>query len=359
MAIRSKDLKILWGRSAGLCAFPGCRASCIQESTPFDGTSVVGEVAHIVGKRPSAKSPRSNIALQSRELDSYSNLILLCPTHHRLVDQQPNTYSTALLHSWKDTLEYEVERVLESSGEHHDIAFYSARADISTVNAPPIEPAHILEATQHDSELHSALNRHRIVYLSGPPGGGKSTLALQYARKYQDELATTLWIDASTAASIQQSFLTIARRLDTPHARLQDTNLPTQSLISILQCSTKWLAIFDNCQDLMLMDRYWHLAQTGHLLVTTRSIPAERLRTFHVMGLALDKATSLLARLTHRTAQTPDDAARTESDVSTIVDLLNRNPQAIRYAAAFINNSRCSLSEFRHCTHTPLINSGF
>src|SRR5947209_9094724 len=42
------DVKMLFGRSAGRCGFPGCRHFCIQAATPVDRAAVVGKIAHVV-----------------------------------------------------------------------------------------------------------------------------------------------------------------------------------------------------------------------------------------------------------------------------------------------------------------------
>ena len=95
-----KDLKILWGLSAGRCAFPGCREMCIVGSTQYDPRAIIGKIAHIHAHED--RGPRANPALAKTERDSYNNWILLCGTHHDLVDVQPNTYSAADLLKWKD-----------------------------------------------------------------------------------------------------------------------------------------------------------------------------------------------------------------------------------------------------------------
>jgi hypothetical protein len=59
----------------------------------------VGEEAHIVAREPGG--PRGGAGPGG---DEYSNLVLLCPTHHRIVDDRPD--------------EYTVERLLEFKSEH-------------------------------------------------------------------------------------------------------------------------------------------------------------------------------------------------------------------------------------------------
>ena len=75
------DIKKLWGRAAGHCSYPGCAIDCV---TLLDnGSSVlIGEMAHVIAKQPAG--PRGG---STKGDDSYDNLILLCPTHHTLIDK--------------------------------------------------------------------------------------------------------------------------------------------------------------------------------------------------------------------------------------------------------------------------------
>ncbi len=99
----SKDIKILWGLSAGYCAFPNCYQLCIAEASEYDPAAVIGEIAHI--QAYSDIGPRANPNLTSVERDCYDNWILLCRNHHRRIDLQASTYTAENLQSWKLDLE--------------------------------------------------------------------------------------------------------------------------------------------------------------------------------------------------------------------------------------------------------------
>lgn len=65
--------------------------------------SVIGEEAHIVARNVSGPRGESPLGIEQR--DSYSNLILLCPTHHAVIDDLPNgpiEYSVDLLRNRKE-----------------------------------------------------------------------------------------------------------------------------------------------------------------------------------------------------------------------------------------------------------------
>ena len=93
------DIKLLWGRAGGICSKPGCN----EDLTALveNGAYVVGEMAHVIGRKPSARRGRPKGGS-----DAYDNLILLCPTHHTHIDKAPEgTYPEDLLRRWKSEQE--------------------------------------------------------------------------------------------------------------------------------------------------------------------------------------------------------------------------------------------------------------
>ena len=91
MAISLKTHKILWAHSGGKCAI--CKNDLVINPTDLnDDPSIVGDEAHIIAR--SASFTRGDYdSLSPEELDHYSNLILLCKTHHKQVDDQPGEYT--------------------------------------------------------------------------------------------------------------------------------------------------------------------------------------------------------------------------------------------------------------------------
>jgi WXG100 protein secretion system (Wss), protein YukD/HNH endonuclease len=90
------DLKKLWGLAAGRCAYPGCATSLIQFA-PNEDPVVIGEIAHVIARSPTG--PRGS---DKPPNDKYDNLILLCPTHHTLVDKaSEGVFTPEILLEWK------------------------------------------------------------------------------------------------------------------------------------------------------------------------------------------------------------------------------------------------------------------
>ena len=80
MAISVTTARALATLSGNVCAFPGCFAPL------YDTTHGVwvGEICHIRAKSPGG--PRYDSTQTDEERDGFHNLILLCSTHHKLID---------------------------------------------------------------------------------------------------------------------------------------------------------------------------------------------------------------------------------------------------------------------------------
>jgi len=83
----------------------------VVDSTPHDDESVVGDECHIVSSRP--EGPRYDATYPAEHLDAYQNLILLCRTHHKQVDDQTATFSADILRQMKSNHEVWVSERLE------------------------------------------------------------------------------------------------------------------------------------------------------------------------------------------------------------------------------------------------------
>lgn len=124
MGILDRDRKILWARAHNSCAY--CKRPLVEDATADDGESVVGDEAHIVAQ--SGNGPRAGF-ITDTGVDSYDNLILLCKVHHKLVDDQPATYT--------------VERLRAMKRDHERCADEKIRAETGTaIPAPEVAPKH-------------------------------------------------------------------------------------------------------------------------------------------------------------------------------------------------------------------------
>ncbi len=122
MSINVLSRKLLWGRAGNQCAFPACvqtlTADLGTEDSEFLATVgvVMGEEAHIRSARPDG--PRFDETYEDTKLDSYENLLLLCPTHHTLIDKNGGVgFSVAQLEEMKASHE---KLVTESLGAEEE-----------------------------------------------------------------------------------------------------------------------------------------------------------------------------------------------------------------------------------------------
>ncbi|MET7142558.1 HNH endonuclease [Xanthomonas sp. PPL139] len=97
MSITDKTRKVLWGRSGNLCAF--CKEHLVVDASNVDSESVVGDECHIISGAPNG--PRHDPNLAPDALDAIDNLILLCRVHHKLVDDQSETFTAETLRQLK------------------------------------------------------------------------------------------------------------------------------------------------------------------------------------------------------------------------------------------------------------------
>lgn len=118
MAISTLSRKLLWGRAASHCAMPSCRRTLAHQSDFSAAAVLIGEEAHIVAKSPDG--PRGDSPLSPEQRDEYSNLILLCPTDHALIDKAPEDFSVGFLFDMKAEHEAWVRSTLRAASNPAD-----------------------------------------------------------------------------------------------------------------------------------------------------------------------------------------------------------------------------------------------
>jgi hypothetical protein len=91
-------IKRLFARSRNRCAFPNCPVPIVE-----DQGFVTGNVCHI--KARSKRGPRYDAAESMDERHNFSNLMLLCARHSRLIDSDLQTYTVETLREMKDAHE--------------------------------------------------------------------------------------------------------------------------------------------------------------------------------------------------------------------------------------------------------------
>ena len=164
--ISSKSTKILWAAAAGRCSFTDCwERLCLHEAsnaTPF----LIGEMAHIRGDKPG--SNRHDPSQPTEERDDYSNLILLCPTHHRLIDRKENErfYSVEMLHEMKKVHE---AKILEKLDNNYVVSRIDVAEEILTLLGENHESwaqygpqSEIARREPHNEQIHAVWISERL-----------------------------------------------------------------------------------------------------------------------------------------------------------------------------------------------------
>ena len=75
----------LWIASGGRCQYPGCNVTLYRDDVTLAKMNR-SYVAHIVADSPGG--PRGDEILSPKLAKEFSNLMLLCDTHHRLIDRE-------------------------------------------------------------------------------------------------------------------------------------------------------------------------------------------------------------------------------------------------------------------------------
>src|SRR5258708_3053298 len=96
MPITARDRKLLWARAGGTCTL--CKSNLTADAKSGDRDVVLGEEAHIVSEEPNGPRFRP---MPRKEVDTYANLLLLCPSDHKIVDEQVTYYTEQRLQTLK------------------------------------------------------------------------------------------------------------------------------------------------------------------------------------------------------------------------------------------------------------------
>lgn len=84
--VSEKNRLILWTRAGGNCQYSGCNRPLLGDIVSGAEKLNTAYIAHIVAAAP--KGPRGDLVRSHALADDINNLMLLCDTHHRLIDRE-------------------------------------------------------------------------------------------------------------------------------------------------------------------------------------------------------------------------------------------------------------------------------
>lgn len=205
-------------------------------------------------------------------------------------------------------------------------------------------------------QLHHALHHeHNIAHsrscaLSGLGGIGKTQTAIEYAYRYTNDYSAIFWVKAQTHDSLIASFVDLANLLNLPEKRDQEQNQVVTAVIHWLNGHDQWLLIFDNIEDIALLEGFLPAARRGSLLFTSRRqalgitahlLNLEPMTPEEGMGFLLQRA-----RLLATTASLDQFPSRDKATAREIVIEMGGLPLALDQAGSFIEATHCSLSDY-------------
>lgn len=206
MSITDKTRKVLWGRSGNLCAF--CKTHLVVDASMLDSESVVGDECHIISGAPNG--PRHDPSIPAKLVDDLSNLLLLCRVHHKLVDDQPETFSAEMLLQLRANHEAWVKERLSLSDNDAPLRIIRSAADI---------PSHLVRITSSRVLLDTAIHCHGRYY------------------DYPDDLSES---DLDTVGALLQNLTDwVDLGLDEPHERISAQRALAENLLELDQAGLR------------------------------------------------------------------------------------------------------------------------
>lgn len=216
----------------------------------------------------------------------------------------------------------------------------------------------VLEAlhTRLGSEQSVVINQSSALH--GLGGVGKTQVALEYAYRYALEYNAVFWVGAETIENIVSSFLSIAEVLQLPERHEQDQQQVVTSVQRWFAKHGQWLLIWDNLDDLTLLDRFLPASRQGAILITTRCqaigtlawgldlLPMEHEegRIFLLRRAKVLEPEATEEHVCQFARQKPEQYAVAARLVTTMGGL----PLALDQAGAYIEETGCSLADYLH-----------
>jgi tetratricopeptide (TPR) repeat protein/transcriptional regulator with XRE-family HTH domain len=216
--------------------------------------------------------------------------------------------------------------------------------------------------------LHAQLGLDQRVALTqastlhGLGGVGKTQIALEYAYRYGLEYSAVCWIGAETEESIVASLLQFAQVLGLPGREDTDHQRVIAAVQHWLSTHRQWLLIWDNVEDLELLQCFLPVARGGALLFTTRRRVLGTLASgVDLWPMELEEALLFLLRrakvlsLEATTEELQAFARRMPAQYAAAAELvtaLGGLPLALDQAGAYLEATQCGLPTYLELFHT-------
>ncbi|HEV2583709.1 MAG TPA: NB-ARC domain-containing protein [Ktedonobacteraceae bacterium] len=186
--------------------------------------------------------------------------------------------------------------------------------------------------------------------LSGLGGVGKTQTALEYAYRYRHEYHTVVWVRAESSEALISDFIAFAGLLNIPDCQQQDHQSTINAVKYWLSAMTRWLFIFDNVDDLAMLNDFLPSAPRGHLLLTTRmQTTGTAAETLAIESMNPMEGAYFLLRRSKIVGFNAafDDIGKDDHHLAvSISEKLGGLPLALDQAGAYIEETACGLDGY-------------
>lgn len=214
----------------------------------------------------------------------------------------------------------------------------------------------ILEALHSQLGIDQAVAPTQTSALHGLGGVGKTQTALEYAYRFGLEYSAVFWIGAQTQEQIISSLGHIARVLHLPERDDTDQHVIVRAVQQWLSTHQQWLVIWDNVEDLSLLEGFLPSVRSGASLITTRcqafgaiarGVPLPPFTGDEGILFLLRRAKVLMPEAAGEQIQRLAEAHPAQyTAAQDLVTLMGGLPLALDQAGAYVEETACDLAGY-------------
>lgn len=192
----------------------------------------------------------------------------------------------------------------------------------------------------------------QFLAVSGLGGIGKTEVVLEYAYRYALEYRAIFWFSAGTHATLTSSFLALGKYLQLSEGEKEDSQAVIDTVLHWLEMHRDWLLIFDQVEDLAVMNTFLPRSRQGTVLITTHLHSLDGLAQVLTLPPFTSEESCLFLLL--RTGligeicpfeNVPDEY---KESAHMVVEAMEGLPLALDQAGSCIYENRYSICEFYH-----------